>query len=352
MGFYVRKSISAGPFRFNLSKSGVGVSVGVPGFRVGTGPRGNYVHLGGNGIYYRTTLGAGRSAVGTASIPAQPGPRASDVVMTDATGATPMALAPTGGGDLVDQLNTGARQYGAAWPTTLVLLALGLLVLPFSLVLWVLAVPFCWWLCLRDKARRTTVVLYDVTDAPADWFDRLVGSWGWLSGADRLWRVTETGAVVTTAQFKGNSGASAVVGRTACTATLTGPEHLATNVAVPSIVAGASSLHFLPDRLLVRQGKHYTDVGYQHLTVQFHASQFVEGVYPVPSDTARTGHTWRYVNVKGGPDRRYRNNPVVPIVEYGYIDLLTSQGLNWRIQISRAEAAARVGSVLAAVPRM
>ncbi|WP_374727087.1 DUF4236 domain-containing protein [Paraburkholderia caribensis] len=40
-----RKSISAGPFRFNLSDSGIGVSVGVPGFRVGSGPRGNYVSI-------------------------------------------------------------------------------------------------------------------------------------------------------------------------------------------------------------------------------------------------------------------------------------------------------------------
>lgn len=57
MGFYVRKSIKAGPFRYNLSKSGVGVSVGVPGFRVGTGPRGNYIRAGKGGIYYRATLG-------------------------------------------------------------------------------------------------------------------------------------------------------------------------------------------------------------------------------------------------------------------------------------------------------
>jgi hypothetical protein len=53
MGVYVRKSVRAGPFRFNLSKSGVGVSAGFPGFRVGTGPRGNYVRAGKGGIYYR-----------------------------------------------------------------------------------------------------------------------------------------------------------------------------------------------------------------------------------------------------------------------------------------------------------
>lgn len=43
MPCYIRNSISAGPFRFNFSKGGVGVSVGVKGLRVGTGPRGHYV---------------------------------------------------------------------------------------------------------------------------------------------------------------------------------------------------------------------------------------------------------------------------------------------------------------------
>lgn len=61
MGFYFRKSIRVGPLRFNLSKGGIDVSAGIPGFRVGTGPRGNYVQMGARGIYYRTTLPSGRS---------------------------------------------------------------------------------------------------------------------------------------------------------------------------------------------------------------------------------------------------------------------------------------------------
>jgi hypothetical protein len=36
------------------------MSVGVKGFRVGTGPRGNYVHMGRGGLYYKASLG-GRS---------------------------------------------------------------------------------------------------------------------------------------------------------------------------------------------------------------------------------------------------------------------------------------------------
>ncbi len=56
MGFYIRKALQAGPVRFNLSKSGVGVSVGVKGFRVGSGPSGPYVHAGRGGLYYRQSL--------------------------------------------------------------------------------------------------------------------------------------------------------------------------------------------------------------------------------------------------------------------------------------------------------
>lgn len=44
MGFFLRKSIRVGPFRLNLSKSGLGVSAGIPGLRFGTGPSGNYIN--------------------------------------------------------------------------------------------------------------------------------------------------------------------------------------------------------------------------------------------------------------------------------------------------------------------
>lgn len=60
MGFYIRKSFRSGPFRVNLSKSGLGFSSGFKGFRVGTGPRGSYVNAGRNGLYYRKSFGRGR----------------------------------------------------------------------------------------------------------------------------------------------------------------------------------------------------------------------------------------------------------------------------------------------------
>jgi tellurite resistance protein len=58
MGFFLRKSFSAGPVRFNLSKSGLGVSTGVKGLRIGAGPRGPYVAGAAKGVYYRSSLGS------------------------------------------------------------------------------------------------------------------------------------------------------------------------------------------------------------------------------------------------------------------------------------------------------
>jgi hypothetical protein len=56
MGFFYRKSLKFGPFRVNLSKSGIGVSVGGPGFRVGTSSRGRKYtsfSIPGTGVGYR-----------------------------------------------------------------------------------------------------------------------------------------------------------------------------------------------------------------------------------------------------------------------------------------------------------
>jgi hypothetical protein len=57
VGLFFRKSIKVGPFRINLSKSGVGLSGGVKGACISTGPRGTELHLGRKGVYYRKKLG-------------------------------------------------------------------------------------------------------------------------------------------------------------------------------------------------------------------------------------------------------------------------------------------------------
>ncbi len=56
MGLFYRKSVNLGPFRVNLSGSGVGYSVGGRGFRVGKSSRGRRYtafSVPGTGVGYR-----------------------------------------------------------------------------------------------------------------------------------------------------------------------------------------------------------------------------------------------------------------------------------------------------------
>lgn len=354
MGFYIQKRVKAGPFRFNLSKSGIGVSAGIPGFRIGTGPRGNYVHMGRSGIYYRASLNKHHAASSPRYQQPFHGPslvfRPSDVVMQDVTGATAAALEPTGRGDLVDQLNAAAARFVWWWPTAIVVLLLGLMAMPLGLLIWVLGGAGCVWLYLNDQARRTVVVFYDVTENAHSWFDSVVTQWRWLTESQRVWRIIESGDVVGTYAYKTSSGANALVKTiTAAASTSVKNEQLATNIVVPSITAGDSALYLLPDRLLVREGKRYSDIDYQAVRT-FHQNQrFIESS-PPPQDSINVGSTWRVVNVKGGPDRRYKNNPMLPIMLYGRLIITSASGLYWIIQISRAGAAEPLAQVISTAP--
>ena len=114
MGFYIRKSVSVGPFRFNLSSSGVGVSAGIKGLRVGTGPRGNYVSMGRNGIYFRQTLPPGNGKVPKQITNEQD----SGVVFHDIESGDVARMVDSSSVQLLQEINTKARK-PLIWPWAL-----------------------------------------------------------------------------------------------------------------------------------------------------------------------------------------------------------------------------------------
>lgn len=71
MGFGFRKSLNlGGGFRLNFSKSGIGISAGFKGFRVGIGPGGARVRasIPGTGLYYEERLATNRSKAANARV--------------------------------------------------------------------------------------------------------------------------------------------------------------------------------------------------------------------------------------------------------------------------------------------
>jgi hypothetical protein len=73
MGWYLKKSLAFGPLRLNLSKSGIGASVGVRGLRVSAGAKGRQISAGREGLYYRASLDSRRNSP-------QPDPKSTDPV--------------------------------------------------------------------------------------------------------------------------------------------------------------------------------------------------------------------------------------------------------------------------------
>jgi DNA polymerase-3 subunit epsilon len=284
------------------------MSTGVPGLRVGTGPRGSYIRVGAHGVYYRQTLSqhGGRSRAMPRQSPPQYRrriPAVDEVLMQGATGATTVELADASPSELISQLNEAARHFS---------------LLPLVILLWlpVVTIPLAILLRAKDKAWRTVVVFYEVDGPSATWFQTLADSFTAVQQCAAHWHVTAQGAIATTRQYKINSGASALIRRDRGRADLAGPPVLASSIAVPSLHASKRSVYFLPDRIVIRDGRQYADVPYQHCRISGTPTRFIESGR-VPGDAERVGTTWKYVNKGGGPDRRYKNNPQLPIMRYG-----------------------------------
>jgi hypothetical protein len=119
MVFYIRKSVSAGPFRFNFSGSGIGMSVGVKGLRIGTGPRGNYIHMGRGGLDYRATLGGGKRQSWAGQITPMPDlSRSGSGQATQIETGNVTEMVPSTGSDLLEQINKKMAPW-RVWPWVL-----------------------------------------------------------------------------------------------------------------------------------------------------------------------------------------------------------------------------------------
>jgi hypothetical protein len=193
------------------------------------------------------------------------------------------------------------------------------------------------------------VAFYDVNDEPAVWFEGMLEAMRGLAGAQGLWRVDAAGDVQTTYQYKVNSGAHTIVSRAGASASERAPKALETNIAVPSVAAGSCSLHFLPDRVLVKDGKRFSDVTYEALQAEIRSLPFIESQRR-PRDATQIDTTWKYVNVKGGPDRRFKDNPQLPIMLYGELDLTSTSGLHWLIQCSQPATVEQIAAALQRAP--
>jgi tellurite resistance protein len=132
-----------------------------------------------------------------------------------------------------------------------------------------------------------------------------------LSGANAVWRV----APDSTSFVNTRTGAQAGSPQT---------PWIQSNVAVPGITATSESFHFFPDQFLIWTRGMYAPISYADLKVELQTVDVAE-TNRQPADSAIVGQTWKHAKRDGGPDRRYRDNPVIPIVRYALVTLRADQ---------------------------
>ena len=264
MGWSFHKSLNFGGLRLNLSKSGIGASMGIRGLRYGISPNGRqYVRCGMGGVYYQKTLspGLGGGSPSHRPVPTHPhsGPH------TNSTTGPERLIRSAAAGVIVDSTSADfirEVQQRLKTPQWHVLsLAGGFAVLLIGAALQITLIAICGAVLMLGggmagymvyRAKRTTEIHYDLDDHYGRRYSELLAGFEHLRRSQRIWSVETTAAVY---NAKYHAGASSVLTRKGVTAAVGNPYFLRVNMSLPMLRTRSQSLYFLPDMLLVVQGR-------------------------------------------------------------------------------------------------
>ena len=98
-------------------------------------------------------------------------------------------------------------------------------------------------------------------------------------------------------------------------------------------------MFFFPDRVVACDQHGYGVGQYSALQLELRRGTFVLGGESLPADAKVVDYTWRYVNKRGGPDRRFANNPHIANIAVTDVCIDSGSGLAGILKFSSSPAA-------------
>jgi len=196
-----------------------------------------------------------------------------------------------------------------------------------------------------DSYNRRTVLLYDLDDRAKASYEGVMAAFEVMKSCRGAWHISAGGIVADLTTWKRNAGASRLVQKKSTVLAHGLPQVIAANLDPPSIGVGTQTIYFMPDTLLVFDGKRFGAVGYEDLQLRWEPSRFIEEG-KVPSDTTIVDYTWAHPNKNGGPDRRFARNHQIPICLYEVLHLTSQSGLNELLEFSRPGVSAPLAGAI------
>lgn len=330
MGFRFRKSINVGGgFRINLSKSGVGYSFGVPGYRItktATGRTRKTISIPGTGISYveetkKNSNHTIRNNINNSSIYAK------DIVH-EISSAPVEQLQSVEHKDLINNIETLLKLNNLS---NILLFCVIFLAIPGFFIL-----PIVGLILKILIAKKWRINLdYNFEDNTYQEFENKVNKWLTLNQSSKKWQLTHEANVT---NKKANAGASSNVRRVIFKVSKNTPYFIKCNITPVLLELKKEKIFIFPDKILILSGNKIGALSYNDLQIDVSQVRFIERD-SVPKDSKILSYTWAYVNKNGSPDKRYKNNRQLPICQYGSIEIKSKEGLNISILISNLEIA-------------
>lgn len=348
MSWYIRKSVKIGPVRFNLSKSGIGASVGVTGFRIGIKPNGrSYIHAGRHGLYYKKEFESNKINVDKFD-------STTDNTQFYNTVGTE-GLKSDYKKDVVEALTKSYKAFRYDYLVGFVALIITILLLynrdffrnPYDFLIdtkfylllainAVIGIVTFIFVAKWETKRRQINVIYEFEDEDIGYYKDIIFAFNKIAQSKRIWSIISSECLFSDYQSKINAGAGKLVNRGVASSGIGKLPWVNTNITIPLIKTTGKSLYFVPDGILVYDSKGVAYVDYQNLKISCNTVQFIDE-YP-PSDANIIYHTWQYANKDGGPDRRFKNNKEIPVCNYGELKIEVADKLLLYIMTSLEDA--------------
>lgn len=330
MGLKNRKSINlGGGYRINISKSGIGYSLGTEGYRITKTAKGaarRTSSVPGTGISDVYETGKANNKAGNA--PNKPQYNAANNYYDTQAIENNVATAMVSDG--LEDMLAAAKKAIVLDRIANIGLLVSVFLLPFSIILMAAFAA----LKIFVRIKGVLELDYSIDDDQQNIVNKRINPMVGITTCAKVWRITQTSKVI---DRKYSGGADTSVKRTSCKASTQIPFPFKTNAQCAVFKLKKETLIFLPDKLFVKQGSKIGVLNYSDISTSAYTTRFQES-QSIPVDSQVIDYTWQFVNKSGGPDKRFSNNKQIPICLYGELELRSTSGLNTMIMFSNPNA--------------
>ncbi len=150
---------------------------------------------------------------------------------------------------------------------------------------------------------------------------------------DKIWGVTSS---VRNINIKYSYGATNAIARNTIKILKGTPWYIKSNIDIYYISDIYKKIYLTPDRIIILDGFKVFGCKYNNLEFNIFDSTYVESGI-IPKDAKVIHYTWKYVNKKGGPDKRFKDNRKLPVCDYGGLIVNSGDNIKCRIQFSNID---------------